>query len=207
MLAPIVFFAVVVILIVLYSLCARKSPDNIGDGPSIISRMIYLSVFLFSSMFTKLATTVFKPLQCLIQPDGTFTMIMSPTQNCYEGDWLQNYPYVIALSIALLGVAPLCIIIEFWRNRGNTDSLEFDWKYGALTRPYRKKYYWWELVATVKKTVYVALVDVLADVTQYARLFYLICFLMAFMGLENTIRPYKTSELNGLNSLYLFSLV
>jgi hypothetical protein len=207
MLSPIIFFAIVFPSVAAYSFYAKKKQPEGGNknddsnGPDVLTRLVYIFVFLLSTMYTMLATTVFRPMQCLSQPDGKFTMILSPTENCYEGLWQQNYPWVVILAIILLGFAPGAIIVEFWRYRGNTDSLKFDWLYGALTRPYRKKYFWWELVATLKKIVFVVLVDVLADVTQYARLFYLICFLMLFMGLENTIRPFKTAELNGLNAL------
>jgi hypothetical protein len=197
MLLPIIFFVLFIPALLLFQKCRRSLSK---EGPALISRAIYVIVFLLSTMFTMVVMTVFKPLQCLPQPDGTYSMIAAPSYRCYESLWNFNYPFVIIFCLIFVGLLPLVLMFEFWRNRSNPDALHFLWKYGSLLRPYRKRFFWWEVVSTLKKTIFVVLVDVFSDLSLYSRLFYIICFLMLFLGIENTFRPFKTARLNALNS-------
>jgi hypothetical protein len=198
MLLPLIFFFLFIPTLILIQRFRKNFLAK--EGPSLLVRAIYVIVFLCSTMFTMIVMTVFRPLQCLPQPDGTYSMISAPYYRCYEGLWNSNYPLVIIFSLIFVGLLPLILVIEFWRNRRNPDALQFLWKYGSLLRPYRKKFFWWEILSTLKKTIFVVLVDVFSDLSLYSRLFYIICFLMLFLGLENTFRPFKTARLNALNS-------
>lgn len=198
MLLPIIFL--VLFFALLFCLQRFKIFMTPINGSSLLTRSIYVVVFLFSTMFTMIVMTVFRPLQCLPQPDGTYSMMAAPSYQCFDKQWYTKYPFVILFSVIFVGILPIVLIIEFWKNKSNPDSLNFIWKYGSLLRPYRKKYFWWEIINTVKKTIFVILVDVLSDISIYSRLFYLICFLMLFLGIENTVKPFKNSRLNALNS-------
>jgi hypothetical protein len=150
-------------------------------------------------MFTFLASKVLGPLECYAQPDGTFSMVLSPSNRCYEGEWNENYGSVILYTFMYLALIPLLIIIAFFRNRKNRNDRVFFLRYGSLMQPYKAQFYFWELIWTTKKALFVALVKVLAGVSLSNRLFYLICVLIIFIGVENYFLPFKTNYLNGLN--------
>jgi heme/copper-type cytochrome/quinol oxidase subunit 2 len=207
MLAPIVFVVVLVIITGMFSIFQRRKRRNQTDwgtntGPDLFSRGLYMIVFIFSNMYTFLATKVLGPLECYQQHDKTFSMVLSPSSNCFEGEWAQNHYVVILFSILYLGLVPLSIIVVFVLKRKSIWQPEFLWKFGALIRPYKKNLFFWEIVATLKKTAFVVLIKALADITIYARLFYLICFLSVFLGLENMFHPFRTKNLNGLNAYW-----
>jgi hypothetical protein len=181
----------------------KKRKNNVErDGPDPISRVIYIIVFILSNMFTFLATKVLGPLECYRQPDRTFTMYLSPTNNCFEGEWAQNYGSVVFYAFLYLGLAPFSILVVFFIRRKHIWDREFLWKFGALIRPYKKTLFFWELVATFKKTMFVVLIKALADISIFGRLFYLICFLVVFLGIENLFLPFRTRDLNGLNAYW-----
>jgi hypothetical protein len=202
MLAPIVFFGFLFLVIAAQSLLKKKS-----SASAIISRTIYIAVFIVSIMFTFLASKVVGPLDCYMQPDGSFSMYLSPADLCYQGNWLKNYPNVIFFSTLYLGILPLAIIIVFIRNRKKIQSEHFLQRYGALVKPYHPKMFFWEIVATLKKTSFVLLVKALSSASTYSKLLYLIIFLIGFMVLENICMPFNSAGLNGLNTIWNFVAV
>jgi hypothetical protein len=210
MAAPLIFIVVLCMWLGFsdYRYKKRHTIDNEDDKkiaanrPDLISRTIYVLVFILSNMYTFLATKVLGPLECYRQPDRTFTMTLSPSDNCYEGRWADSYPSVVFYAFLYLGLSPFLILISFIKNRRNITEKKFLWRFGALVRPYKPQLYYWELVATLKKIIFVVLVKILADISVYGRLFYLICFLILFMGIENVVQPYRNAQLNGLNSFW-----
>lgn len=216
MLAPIVFLGCLSLVIIALDLRLRRKRKLEGlpypdpDTPDLISRAIYIIVFIFSNMYTFLATKVLLGiLECFKQPDGTYTMLLNPSERCNEGSWADNKPFVILFSVLYLGIAPFSIVLIFLKNRSSVASTrKFLWRYGALVRPYITNMFFWELIATVKKTVFVVLVKVLASLTVYARLLHLTFFLIIFMVTENVCLPSKTHRLNALwNSVAVFLLL
>ncbi len=166
--------------------------------------MIASTVFIFSNMFTFIASKVLGPLECYQQPDKSFTMVLSPSLRCYEGDWNANYASVILFSFLYLGLIPVLILFVFVKYRASEKRKTpiFLARYGSLVRPYKSNLYFWELVLSIKKFLFVILVKVLAGVGISLRLFYLICTLLFFILFENYFLPFKTNYLNGLNSLW-----
>jgi hypothetical protein len=81
-------------------------------------------------------------------------------------------------------------------------SVVFLARYGTLVRPYKSNLFFWELILSTKKLLFVILVKVLAGVSISLRLFYLISTLSFFILVENYFLPFKTEYLNGLNSFW-----
>jgi hypothetical protein len=207
MMAPLVFVALLGLGLGLVFIRERSKHVNpkvnsATEKPDIFSRVIYSFVFIFANMFTFLATKVLAPLECYRQPDGSFTMVLSPSERCFEGAWSKNYPAVVFFALLYLGIAPLSLTVVFIMNRGNIFSSKFLRKFGALIRPYAPALFFWEIVVTAKKTLFVVLVKAVADVSIYRRYFFLVCFLVFFMALENVCKPYRNLTLNGLNALW-----
>jgi hypothetical protein len=202
MLAPLIFLGVIVLFHFPVFLKERKKQNqSLSAWSNFLSKVIVSLVFIFSNMFTFLTSKVLGPLECYQQPDGTFTMVLSPSERCFSGSWNRNYGTVILYTFLYLALVPFLIILVFIRNRGRKDALFLE-RFGSLIRPYREHLYFWELIWTLKKAIFVILVKVLAGVSLSDRLFFLICTLMLFIALESYFLPFKTNFLNGLNSLW-----
>lgn len=175
--------------------------------PDALSKLIFLTCLIMSSMFVFLATTVFQPFQCNMQPDGSFSMVQIASVFCYRKEWWSNMPIFSFFCFTYIFLIPFLVFLAFIHYRKFADSIIFQWRFGALTLPYRREYYWWEGVVTVKKLSYVMLIDVVSSLTYYHRVFLIICFLMFFTGIELFLRPFANTRLNAVNAVWSFSTI
>jgi hypothetical protein len=61
----------------------------------------------------------------------------------------------------------------------------------------KEKYYYWELISMLRKTLIVIFVDLLTNYSRYIKTFILIIILVSWMSFEAWIQPYKNEGFSG----------
>jgi hypothetical protein len=69
-------------------------------------------------------------------------------------------------------------------------SNNFQWTFGGIVNPYKPKFYYWEVVMLIRKTIYVSLVDLTNGLQKLERGFILVSFFTADLYLDFLVKPY-----------------
>jgi hypothetical protein len=157
-------------------------------------------IFLFTCMFTFLASNSFKPFRCMRQVDGTYSMIANPSENCFESRWNKNIGIAVLSIITYILFIPLYIMRDLYKARKNVHNRAFVLAYGGLITAYKEKYYYWECFSILKKTFLVMLIDLLGNEDSISRIYYVVMVLILSMAVEYVSWPFDTKILNGLNT-------
>jgi hypothetical protein len=86
----------------------------------------------------------------------------------------------------------------FWilhKNRNQRYAIHFHWTFGLLVHPYKPKYYYWEVVTLLLKTILVVLVDLTNGWQKFERSFALILFLCLQIYLDIHVNPYQKGNI------------
>jgi hypothetical protein len=131
-----------------------------------------------------------------------YIMASNPIQQCYQGEWNTNLPFVTLFSVLYGILLPTVVAVIFSLNRKKLDDHKFVVGYGSLVLLYRKFFFFWELVSMLKRAAFVIMTQFLtARKDQYSTKFAAsISTIGFFSGLEILFTPFATRNLNMLNS-------
>jgi hypothetical protein len=156
----------------------------------IISQLVFYGVTLYTFIFS----SAISPFRCIQQTDGTFFLVEFPTERCYSGKWLRNLPFVVIFLFIYGLLFPLVLIFIFlWYGRGDgKDSLWFSSRFGLLTRPYRRRVYYWEMINLLRRAILAVTTSLWksAESAYAERTLTALCFLLAFTWLDAFVLPY-----------------
>jgi hypothetical protein len=160
----------------------------------IKGRLPSFFAFFGVTLYTFILSTLASPFKCTKQKDGHYFMAAYPSEPCYEGNWTSNLPFVVLLMVVYVILFPCWlawILFRYGREQG-LDSLWFTSRYGLLTRPYRRKMYFWELVNLLRRAVMVVATSFWqASSSSYeSRLMIALVFLFVFLWLDVFVSPY-----------------
>jgi hypothetical protein len=157
---------------------------------SPFERAFSVFLFLITSLFTFIVSIAFSPFRCSLQVDGSYTLIPKPSEDCFSTEWFSHlWLTLIALSFILF--VPVVLFFKLRSFKGRFQSNIFVWRYGILTHVYKEKYYYWEILSMLRKSVIVVIVDLFSDFPVSLRYFVLVTFLLVWMSLESWIQPFK----------------
>jgi hypothetical protein len=105
--------------------------------------------------------------------------------------------FTIFLGVFEVVLLPLGLLLILW-NYSSSDN-KFEWRFGHLTRKYKDKYYFWEVVMMLKKLIFVMVVDLTNDYNRSLRAFLAESVLVTGVFAEFMVRPRK--ETNKVNFL------
>jgi hypothetical protein len=178
--------------------CAKWFPRS---SVPLIIRLISLFQFIVVALYTFIVSTVFQPFNCIKQSDGSYTMTKSPSYKCYDEQWNKNVaPIVMFILVYCIGF-PAALGYIFLKNQSNLDSVHFRVRFGNLISPYSRKYFYWELVVMLKRSLFIVSNDFLTINTDYiSRYFVGIGILCFFFWLDVTCSPYAKHEMNLVQS-------
>jgi hypothetical protein len=96
-----------------------------------------MSTFLMflTTLYTFVLSMTFSAFRCAPQDDGSYTLLPSPSLDCYDSIWY-NHLGVIIVGILVISCVPVILFWILYRNRHNLWNIHFHWKYGGLTLPY-----------------------------------------------------------------------
>jgi hypothetical protein len=116
-------------------------------------------------------------------------LLSSPSRDCYDSEWF-SYFGVTFLGIAFVIAVPLSLIYILYQNRLLIKSNRVYWRYGRLVAHFKPKFYYWEVVHILWKTIFVCIVDLTNSWEKYERAFLLIMFLALQFFVEAIVNPY-----------------
>jgi hypothetical protein len=195
MLIPLILLVVVVSFPFVEALLQRRH----GEGSSFTSRISYTRtiaylMFYFVTLYTFIISSVISPFRCIEQSDGSYFLVDNPSEECYTGDWNKNFPIVVVALVFYGLLVPLLLIFIFFlfgRGKGK-DSLWFTSHFGLLTRPYRRKLYYWELVNLLRRALFAIATGFWksGEASYAARLMTTLGFMFFFLWLDVFSSPF-----------------
>jgi hypothetical protein len=91
-----------------------KGKDNKQASP--IHKSISFFLMILSTLFFYVLSSILSSFRCYPQDDGSYTLLSSPSYNCYDKQWL-NYFFVIFLGICIVIAVPFTIGMILFKNR------------------------------------------------------------------------------------------
>jgi NADH:ubiquinone oxidoreductase subunit 6 (subunit J) len=209
LLLPTTSLVIYLLLLVRMSLSVTKKAKNFkGIAYKKAWKLLFPTIFSATVvMYTFLVSNSVSPFNCVSsENDGKviFVMAMNPIQECYQGAWNSHLPFVILFSIAYGNLFPVAISTLFLQNRRNLDDPQFTAGYGSLISPYRRYFFFWELVAMLKRAAFVTMTQFLStkEGQYFSKFTASVGTIGFFSGLEILFTPFATRNLNLLSSTY-----
>jgi NADH:ubiquinone oxidoreductase subunit 6 (subunit J) len=99
-----------------------------------------------------------------------------------------GFIYIIAVPIALVWIISLY--------RKNSKCQVWHCRYGHLIQPYKNRFFWWELVFLIEKTILVFVVDITNGLPTSLQVLALEILLLANYVVEDYVRPFRRSGIS-----------
>eukprot|EP00960_Hanusia_phi_P059738 764272-Hanusia_phi.AAC.8 len=170
--------------------------------------IIHFSIVYSHFLLVMIASLVIEPFSCTTISQSFEYLSSYPDFSCLTTSHSMMKFFSYTLGFIWLIAFPVLIayiLIQGW-NFQNLNDERFMRKFGWLTFQYEMKYYWWELVHTVRKLVVVVLARMFQH-NGYVQLLILMSFLSANFFLSLYCRPYKFSRYNILEAVLLAHFV
>jgi hypothetical protein len=173
----------------------------------VFNTIIPTSCTIFIRLFyTALISSSLNPFVCVVsneEEDGTLTYLMrsNPIDKCFGSKWYKNLGAAI-FFFALYGVMiPFYVAVVFHRNRKKLEDEEM-YIYFPLTAPYKRSYFYWEIVQAFKR---LCVTSIIVFQTTFSFPFFLMGMILViiiafFSGLEIMFMPYLNKNTNLKNS-------
>jgi hypothetical protein len=154
--------------------------------------------FINVTLFTFMVSNAVDPLNCTLQPDGSFSMTNNPSIQCFGALWNEKLPVMIFFLVTYGFIGPFYIVFSFWTNRHFPEREPFRSRFFPLMTPYKRRFFYWEIFAMFKRACFIISNNILSSRgASYATKFTTSVSILVFaMCLETLFFPYATKEYN-----------
>jgi len=176
----------------------------------ITERFLYAATSVGSIGYTFLASTAVEPLNCLRQPDGSYTLKAAGDVACYGDEWMKYIVLIVGFSLIYALGIPLYFykVLSRARRFGQLGTASFENRYGVLTLPYTNRCWWWELANILRKLlVIVALKFGAQDQSAGSVLFQVVLAMLVFSGYTCVLGLMVPYEFHHNNRLALITTI
>jgi hypothetical protein len=150
------------------------------------------------TLHTYTMSSALSPFVCKKSND-VMIMVKNPSQRCYGDSW-KSYLPVVTLFLILYGlVAPLAIMWLLFRNKSRLRDIAFRKKFGTLYSPYKDRFFYWEIVSLLKRTVLISLSQLLSTFDYDVKMAAAVFLIGLFTFLEASLEPFY-SDMSCLRS-------
>jgi hypothetical protein len=73
-------------------------------------------LLVFTTLYTFVLTNSFSVFRCFPQDDSTYTLISSPSLDCYDSLWFQNI-WLIIVNLLIIVFSPIVLFLILYRNK------------------------------------------------------------------------------------------
>jgi hypothetical protein len=145
---PIIIGACLFLIAVIGHLFLKKLHPELLQSkriPSPFERAINLCL---SSLYTFIISFAMAPFRCFAQADGSFTLVPSPDLDCFDNQWIRNWP-LICLGLLYILVIPIYFVCILYFYKPKQMSNAFYFRFGFLVLGYSggsnyfERRYWW----------------------------------------------------------------
>jgi len=169
---PIIAWVLGLIMFVLVALFKHKLPVipsiRTSSGPLIMTTM--------TLGYTLALKAAIQPLDCELQPDGTYTLVLSPNIQCYSPEWMAYLPIMVVFWIIYFVIVPVVITHLYTKQKLRA------------TNDYRLGYTWWSGMVLVRLAIMICLTTLVQGTIKY---FLTLLFSLLFMVIEYAYNPFN----------------
>ncbi|KAJ3426446.1 insulin-like growth factor binding proteinn-terminal [Anaeramoeba flamelloides] len=126
----------------------------------------------------------------------------NPNHYCYDKWWYTYLPFVIAFGVLYILGIPLLLVWMLYYYSKKVNEKIFNKKLGLLTNRFKREYFYWEFVITMRKIIVVIFVLYLAKYPYYQLLIFNLLFLISIL-VQLNCQPFNTRPRNFLEFILL----
>ncbi|KAJ3426191.1 insulin-like growth factor binding proteinn-terminal [Anaeramoeba flamelloides] len=127
----------------------------------------------------------------------TYTLNTSPEYKCYDDWWYNFLPFIIIFGILYIIGIPAFLVWSLWYHSKKVDEKIFKQRLGLLTNRFKKEWFFWEFVITIRKFLVVIFVLYLSNVPRAQLIIFNIIFLFSIL-MQASCNPFNTRPRNFL---------
>jgi hypothetical protein len=158
-----------------------------------LDKSIAAFLMLLTSLYTFVLSSILSAFRCFPQGDGSYTLIPSPSLDCYDSIWYDHLG-IIAIAIVLICIIPIGLFAILFLNRNQRTNNRVYWRFGRIIEPYKPNFYYWEVVVLIRKTIFVCLVDLTNGWQKLNRSFIIIAYLLIESFMDNLLKPFAENQ-------------
>jgi hypothetical protein len=167
------------------------------DDPNLLRNKIKASPFDnaisfylsgLGSLYTFIINLSTNPFRCFQQIDGSYTLVPASYLDCYDLSWKQNY-FSIVTGLAYIALIPVIFGCILWKLKTNSSNNIYIFRFGVLTKEFKKEYWWWGLFQLFKKTLLVMLINLTSNSNPFFRSFLVLLVLLFTLFVETLLQP------------------
>jgi hypothetical protein len=156
--------------------------------------------FLIIGLYTFISSAAVEPLNCVQQADGFYVLAKLRSEPCFAGTWNTYSPAIYLFFGIYCLLLPLVLAYILVHNKKNIGSDVFEHNFGSIVSPYKRRYYFWELLVVLRRSLFVISNNFLSFQGEDERYAVGVFFLFVFLFLDMIFSPYKSNNLNLLAS-------
>jgi hypothetical protein len=199
MLTPIVVGAILMTFSYLNSLRKSRRSQNARTGFDIrilVASFTSFVLFVVIAVYSFLASVALSPFNCRLVGQNKYVLSAAVQISCYDEEWKSHVPEAIFFLTLYFVVCPVAVVsILYFFNRFrrlNTAFQRILYRHAfiSLTQPYRDRMFYWELLTTLKRLLFVFCSTLFDSLGYVAKILLTIMMLFAFAWLESITIPY-----------------
>eukprot|EP00475_Leptophrys_vorax_P019004 TRINITY_DN25968_c0_g1_i3.p1 TRINITY_DN25968_c0_g1~~TRINITY_DN25968_c0_g1_i3.p1 ORF type:complete len:750 (+),score=136.20 TRINITY_DN25968_c0_g1_i3:230-2251(+) len=167
-----------------------------------IERILTMFGTLVTATYTLTVSNSFSPFDCTKQPDGTFLMTKNSSVYCYEAEWRSYLGITVFFLIFYSFLVPGSIAVRFFMQRKDPDNPEFQSRFKSLVSPYRREFFYWELILMLKRSLFFIALQFLSSYSYSSKFFSVLIMLFVFFCVDIVIFPFSSQYLNVFSTLF-----
>jgi hypothetical protein len=166
-----------------------------------IERIYTLFGTLLTATYTLTVSNIFSPFDCTKQPDGSYLMSKNSSVYCYQDEWKSHLGETVFFLILYSFILPGVIAVRFYQQRKDPDSPQFQSRFQSLVSPYRKEFYYWELVTMLKRSLFFIALEFLSSYSYSSKFFSVLLMLFVFFCVDIVVFPFTSLYYNIFSTL------
>jgi hypothetical protein len=151
------------------------------------------------TFYTFIITSAFSPLICVSSGD-TVVMYKEPSTQCYDASWYRYFPLVVVSLIVYCILTPAMIWWILRTSLVENGDVAFKHQFGMLAAPFKRSFYYWELMSILKRTLFVICSQFLVSRGYYVKMTVSVTVMWVFLMIEAYFQPYITRSSNFLSN-------
>jgi hypothetical protein len=173
----------------------RKNSVIIRPEAFLASLLSYL-MFVIVAFYSFLTSVALAPFNCTKVGTNTIVLVSSAEVVCYDSAWKSHLGEAIFFMLTYFLACPLIIIwILFKCHQLNKMNSTFkrvvrEHAYQEFAKPYRRRFYYWELVTTFKRVLLVFCFTFFDSLGYSAKIVLSVLLLFIFAWIESMTIPY-----------------
>jgi hypothetical protein len=183
-----------VLLVTILGRALKKAQFNLV---SLMHLLLTIGCSVYLSLYSLIMSSWVDAFNCQKQEAGVYILVKNPSLKCFDDLWKAHLASIVIFGLLNLIIVPGFLLSVVLKIRPTIDTPETQKKYAFLVSQYQARYYYWELVAVLKR---VLLFCSLGLFNQSAVKYFLaVAIQFVFVFLDVMVEPYKVEEQNELS--------